>query len=68
MRTWLTTRMHSACCHLVDLSLDRCLDYFPSYEAAEFGRELYLANCLNPADRDVIIVDGNCYTGRFVPF
>jgi hypothetical protein len=55
-------------CHLVDLNLDRFLGWFPSYEAAEFIRELYLANCINPADREVIIVDGSCYTGRFVPF
>ena len=54
---------------LVDCtSEDRILGYFPSYKAAEFIRDLYLSNCIDPFNRDVFIVHADCYGDRPVPF
>jgi len=54
---------------LVDrTSEDRILGYFPSYEAAEFIRNLYLSNCIDAFNREVFIVHASCYGEQPVPF
>ena len=53
----------------MDRTEDRYLGTFKTNEQAELICDMYVANCLNPVDHEMVIVNkGGSYSSRSVPF